>query len=81
MSHGRDVADGTGVDGSSETDCDRCGKRVRDDRVIRLSSDPCFELSGRYEAVTETCCSDCIAGIGLLAFTAEARAYSPSGSE
>ncbi|WP_165875340.1 hypothetical protein [Natrarchaeobius chitinivorans] len=55
--------------------CDRCGKPIPSERVIHLSSEPCRELAGRYAAVTRTYCPNCIAGIGMLEFTREARAH------
>ncbi|RQH01913.1 hypothetical protein [Natrarchaeobius oligotrophus] len=79
MSSANDAADTAGVDRPA-TVCDRCGDRLPEDRVIRLSSDPCPALADRYEGVAETCCPDCIAGIGMLAFTAEARAFAETRS-
>ncbi|RQG99997.1 hypothetical protein [Natrarchaeobius oligotrophus] len=73
MSSGREVADPKSADGL-ESVCDRCGDPVPSERMIRLSSEPCPELEGRYAAVTKSYCPDCVAGIGMLAFVTEARA-------
>ncbi|RQG94578.1 hypothetical protein [Natrarchaeobius chitinivorans] len=75
MSSEREAAGAESVD-DSELRCDRCGDPIRENRVIHLSSDPCPALAGRYVAVTETYCPDCVAGIGMLAFVAETRARS-----
>ncbi|RQH03346.1 hypothetical protein [Natrarchaeobius oligotrophus] len=56
--------------------CDRCGDPVPGERVIRLSSEPCSALEGRYAAVTKVCCPDCVAAVGMLAL--EARAHGES---
>ncbi|RQG90339.1 hypothetical protein EA462_10215 [Natrarchaeobius halalkaliphilus] len=53
--------------------CGRCGDSVPAARVIHLSSEPCPELTGHYESVTKSFCSDCVAAVGMLEFTAAAR--------
>ncbi|RQG97705.1 hypothetical protein [Natrarchaeobius chitinivorans] len=72
MSSGREAADAGSTD-RLECVCDRCGDPVRADRVIRISSEPCPELDGRYAAVTKPFCPDCVAGIGLLEFHTNPR--------
>ncbi|MEY7849086.1 hypothetical protein AB7C87_07780 [Natrarchaeobius sp. A-rgal3] len=57
----------------AEPVCDRCSEPIPAERVISLSSEPCHELADRYAAVTRTYCPDCIAAIGMLEFTPEAR--------
>ncbi|MEY7850466.1 hypothetical protein AB7C87_14860 [Natrarchaeobius sp. A-rgal3] len=76
MSSKRDAADADRVDRSDESVCDRCDEPVRDDRVIRLSADPCPELADRYESVRRVYCPDCVAAIGMLEFAANARTAS-----
>ncbi|TYT63234.1 hypothetical protein [Natrialba swarupiae] len=76
MSSKRDAADADRVDRSDESVCDRCDEPVRDDRVSRLSADPCPELTDRYESVRRVYCPDCVAAVGMLEFAAGARAVS-----
>ncbi|WP_124190697.1 hypothetical protein [Natrarchaeobius oligotrophus] len=76
MSSGRESADAAS-DGAPEFVCDRCGDVRPADRVIRLSSEPCPALADRYDPVVRTWCADCVAGIGLLAFSVETRARPP----
>ncbi|RQG90668.1 hypothetical protein [Natrarchaeobius chitinivorans] len=73
MSSRSDAADAASSDGPPGPVCDRCGDPIREDRVFRLSSEPCPALAGRYEAVTKTYCPDCVAGIGMLALSAGPR--------
>ncbi|RQH03433.1 hypothetical protein [Natrarchaeobius oligotrophus] len=51
--------------------CDRCGEPIPNDRVIRLSSEPCPALERRYVAVTKPYCPDCVAAVGMLALEGE----------
>ncbi|RQG92396.1 hypothetical protein [Natrarchaeobius chitinivorans] len=81
MSSRREAADATRTDDPSESVCDRCGDPVPEDRILRLSVEPCPELAGRYEAVTATYCPDCVAGIGHLSFAARPRGHPPTDSE
>ncbi len=57
--------------------CDRCGEPVRDDRVIRISSEPCPELADRYRSTSRAYCPDCVASIGLLALATESTDLVP----
>ncbi|RQH01771.1 hypothetical protein [Natrarchaeobius oligotrophus] len=54
------------ADDLADSVCDRCGDPVSRDRVIRLSSEPCPALEGRYVAVTKPYCPDCVAAVGML---------------
>lgn len=74
-------ADATSVDDPLADACHRCGESIYDDRMIRLSSEPCPALDDRYEAVTRSYCPDCVAGIGMLAVATDPGTRSPTEAE
>ncbi|RQG92400.1 hypothetical protein [Natrarchaeobius chitinivorans] len=80
MSFTDEIHDLTSVD-DADFVCARCDDPLCEERMVYLSSRPCPELADSYAAVTKAYCPDCIAGIGMLAFTAEARAHAPGPLE